>query len=139
LGTLHLLLADEASRLGAAELRTARWGARILARGMLYANRLAGEGRRRSAEDVVATLARAPLTPRERDVVQLLISGASTRDIAQRTTLTVATVNTYLKRIFSKLGVHSRVELVARMAGTDGVTGDDDDEGGGNGSNVHPD
>jgi DNA-binding CsgD family transcriptional regulator len=32
--------------------------------------------------------------------------------------LTVSTVNTYLKRIFSKLGVHSRVELVARMAGT---------------------
>lgn len=46
------------------------------------------------------------------------MSGASTRDIAGRTGLTVSTVNTYLKRIFSKLGVHSRVELVARMAGT---------------------
>jgi hypothetical protein len=29
-------------------------------------------------------------------------------------------VHTYLKRIYSKLGVHSRVELVARMVGTSG-------------------
>lgn len=48
----------------------------------------------------------------------LLVGGASTREIAAETALTVSTVNTYLKRIFSKLGVHSRVELIARMAGT---------------------
>ncbi|HEY2734888.1 MAG TPA: hypothetical protein VGI70_12925, partial [Polyangiales bacterium] len=29
--------------------------------------------------------------------------------------------HTYLKRIYSKLGVHSRVELVARMMGTVGT------------------
>jgi len=48
----------------------------------------------------------------------LLVSGGSTRQIAEQTGLTVATVHTYLKRIYSKLGVHSRVELVARMVGT---------------------
>lgn len=119
LATLHLFLGDGPARLGANELRLARWGARVLARGLVYAQRLSAEGRRRGTEDVEATLARAPLTPRERDVVSLLVSGASTRDIASRTQLTTATVNTYLKRIFSKLGVHSRVELVARMAGTE--------------------
>jgi DNA-binding CsgD family transcriptional regulator len=123
LGTIHLYLPDGNSRLNSTELRLARWGARILARGMSYASRLASEGGRRGGEDVEETLARAPLTPRERDVVSLLVSGASTRDIASRTSLTVATVNTYLKRIFSKLGVHSRVELVARMAGTVGLDG----------------
>ena len=51
-------------------------------------------------------------------MVSLLVSGASTRSIAEQTKLTVATVHTYLKRIYSKLGVHSRVELVARMVGT---------------------
>ena len=66
-------------------------------------------------------LERTPLTPRERDVVGRLLSGSSTRQIAQSTGLTVATVNTYLKRIFAKLGVHSRVELVARVTGTRGV------------------
>jgi hypothetical protein len=48
------------------------------------------------------------------------VSGASTRTIAEQTNLTVATVHTYLKRIYSKLGVHSRVELLARMVGTEG-------------------
>ncbi|MFW5920861.1 MAG: helix-turn-helix transcriptional regulator [Polyangiales bacterium] len=122
LGTLHLHLKDGESRLAHDELRLARWGARVLARGMSYASRLSAESGRRSGEDVSETLERAPLTPRERDVVSLLVSGASTRDIASRTGLTVSTVNTYLKRIFAKLGVHSRVELVARVAGTDAAT-----------------
>jgi DNA-binding CsgD family transcriptional regulator len=118
LGTLHIWVPPSQGRLGDDEMRLLRWGARMVARGMGYANRLAVEGGRRAGEAVEATLKRAPLTPRERDVVSLLVSGASTREIASRTGLTVSTVNTYLKRIFSKLGVHSRVELVARMAGT---------------------
>jgi DNA-binding CsgD family transcriptional regulator len=117
-GTLHLFLGDANQSLDEEQTRLARWGARMLSRGLDYAERLAEEGGRRSGEDVAQTLSRAPLTPRERDVVALLVSGSSTRDIAGRTGLTVSTVNTYLKRIFSKLGVHSRVELVARMAGT---------------------
>jgi DNA-binding NarL/FixJ family response regulator len=44
-------------------------------------------------------------------VVALLMSGASTRQIASETHLTVGTVHTYLKRIYPKLGVRSRVEL----------------------------
>ncbi|MEM9189498.1 MAG: helix-turn-helix transcriptional regulator [Myxococcota bacterium] len=115
LGTLELFF-DDAGH-GEGEARLARWGARIFARGISYAQRLAADGRR-AGEGVEETLARTPLTPRERDVVSLLVSGQSTRNIAARTGLTVATVNTYLKRIFSKLGVHSRVELVAKVAGT---------------------
>ena len=105
--------------LGEDELRVARWGARIFARGLSYAERLATEGGRSVGTDIEDALRRAPLTPRERDVVALLVSGCSTKQIASTTSLTVSTVNTYLKRIFSKLGVHSRVELVARVAGTD--------------------
>lgn len=121
LGTLHLHPRDPGVRFGADELRLARWGARVLGRGIAYAQRLANEGSRRSGEQVTETLERAPLTPRERDVAGLVVSGVSTRDVASRTGLTISTVNTYLKRIFAKLGVHSRVELVARMAGTDGM------------------
>jgi DNA-binding CsgD family transcriptional regulator len=119
LGTLLLEPPESCDKLGAQELRLARWGARVLARGICYARRLATEGGRRNGENVESALERAPLTPRERDVVALLVAGSSTRDIASKTGLTIATVNTYLKRIFSKLGVHSRVELVARVAGTD--------------------
>jgi DNA-binding CsgD family transcriptional regulator len=121
LGTLYLHPQDPSVRFGNDELRLARWGTRVLARGLTYAHRLASEGGRRSGERVSETLERAPLTPREREVAALVIAGVNTRHIAKRTGLTVSTVNTYLKRIFAKLGVHSRVELVARMAGTDGI------------------
>src|SRR5262249_56108768 len=104
------------------ELGVARWGGRGLAGGVSYwvrMNRVAPDVRKKSLE-LQARLERTPLTKREKEVVSLLVSGASTRAIAEQTKLTVATVHTYLKRIYSKLGVHSRVELVARMMGTVG-------------------
>jgi DNA-binding CsgD family transcriptional regulator len=115
-GTLHLEIVGDAP--DGQELEVLKWASRIYSRGLGCAERLVDEGSRRPGEAVEQTLRRAPLTPRERDVVALLVAGSSTRDIAADTGLTVSTVNTYLKRIFSKLGVHSRVELIARMAGT---------------------
>lgn len=121
LGTIHLFLPDN-GKLDGQDLRMARWGARALARGLSYTNRMnrpTGD-LRRNAQEIQSRLERTPLTRREKEVVALLVSGATTRGIAEQTRLTVATVHTYLKRIYSKLGVHSRVELVARMVGTVG-------------------
>jgi len=123
LGTIHLYLPEGNDRIDTTDLRLARWGARALARGLSYSsrmNRIAPDARKKSLE-LQARLDRTPLTKREKEVVSLLVSGASTRIIADQTKLTVATVHTYLKRIYSKLGVHSRVELVARMMGTIGT------------------
>jgi DNA-binding CsgD family transcriptional regulator len=134
LGTIHLFLPEGTEKLEGHDLRLARWGARALARGLSYTSRMnrpSLDGRRRGLE-VQSRLDRTPLTKREKEVVSLLVSGASTRQIAEQTGLTVATVHTYLKRIYSKLGVHSRVELVARMVGTVGSMppppGSEDDE-----------
>lgn len=115
LGKLHLFAADGSGRFGEDKVRLARFGARLLAKGLHHARRSATP---RGAIDVKALLDGTPLTPRERDVVGRLVSGASTREIAEATDLTVSTVNTYMKRIFAKLGVHSRVELLARVTGT---------------------
>ncbi len=120
IGRLELSL-PQGRRLAEDELRVARWATRLYARGLGYAERLSSEVGRRSNGEAADVLARTPLTPREREVVALLLSAASTRDIADRTGLTISTVNTYMKRIFAKLGVHSRVELVARIAGTTSV------------------
>jgi DNA-binding CsgD family transcriptional regulator len=123
LGTIHLYLPEGSERIDTTDLRLARWGARALARGLSYSsrmNRMAPDVRKKSLE-LQFRLDRTPLTKREKEVVSLLVSGASTRAIAEATKLTVATVHTYLKRIYSKLGVHSRVELVARMMGTVGT------------------
>ncbi len=97
--------------------RLTRFAVVSFGRGLDLARRLMPSILRRAPDVAVRELRRAPLTPRERDVVGLLVAGSSTRAIASETGLTVSTVNTYLKRIFAKLGVHSRVELVARLAG----------------------
>jgi len=52
------------------------------------------------------------LTPREEQVVALVAEGLSNRDIAQELALSEHTVKKYLFRIFDKLGISTRVELV---------------------------
>jgi len=52
------------------------------------------------------------LTPREEQVVALVANGLSNREIAQELGLSEHTVKKYLFRIFDKLGISSRVELV---------------------------
>lgn len=130
LGTLDLFL-PENGKLDGDELRVTRWAVRALSRGLSYTNRMnrpTGQDMKRKNQEVLSRLERTPLTKREREVVALLVGGATTRGIAEQTKLTVATVHTYLKRIYSKLGVHSRVELVARMVGTVGSVPPPEDE-----------
>ncbi|GAC1434862.1 MAG: response regulator transcription factor [Terriglobales bacterium] len=52
------------------------------------------------------------LTPREEQVVSLVADGLSNRAVADELSLSEHTVKKYMFRIFDKLGVFSRVELV---------------------------
>ena len=52
------------------------------------------------------------LAPREQAVVQLVADGLSNREIATELKLSQHTVKNYLFRVFDKIGVSSRVELV---------------------------
>ena len=52
------------------------------------------------------------MTKREGDVVRLAVEGLSNREIARELGLTEHTVKNYLFRVFDKLGVSNRVELV---------------------------
>ncbi len=52
------------------------------------------------------------LTKRENDVVKLIVEGCTNREVASSLGLTEHTVSNYLFRIYEKLGVSSRVELV---------------------------
>ena len=64
----------------------------------------------------------ARLTPRERDVVRLVADGMRNQEIALQLHLTEHTVRNYLLRIFDKLGISSRVELVLyAFSGAEGM------------------
>lgn len=60
-----------------------------------------------------ATLARGlgTLTPREHDVVQLIVAGKTNREIAAHLTISHRTVENHVAAIFNKLGVHSRLQI----------------------------
>jgi len=57
------------------------------------------------------------LTKREEDVVRLVADGLINREIADQLHLSEHTVKNYLFRIFEKLGISSRVELVMYAVG----------------------
>lgn len=62
-------------------------------------------------------LAGAGLTRREREIAGLAAGGLTSREIAERFTLSVRTVDTHLARVFAKLGVHNRRDLAEIMRG----------------------
>ncbi len=65
------------------------------------------------------------LSKREQDVVRGVADGLSNREIARQLSLTEHTVKNYLFRIFDKLGVSSRVEVVLYAFGVGGVASQD--------------
>jgi two-component system response regulator NreC len=53
-----------------------------------------------------------PLTPREVDVLKLIVVGYTNKQIAEQLTLSIRTVEGHRANLSEKLGLHSRVELV---------------------------
>jgi two-component system response regulator NreC len=65
---------------------------------------------------------RAPqLTGREREVLQLLAEGKSTREISVHLQISIKTVETYRQQLMTKIGVHSVAELT-KYAIREGLT-----------------
>lgn len=53
------------------------------------------------------------LTPQERQIALLLADGQSTRSVAARLFLSPKTVDYHIRKVYNKLGIHSRPELAA--------------------------
>ena len=67
-----------------------------------------------SQSEIVANLTaeRFGLSPREADVLRLLVAGESTAQIQDTLCIAPGTFNYHMRNIYSKLGVHSRQELL---------------------------
>lgn len=57
------------------------------------------------------------LSPRERSVAELVVKGMRNREIASTLGITEGTVKVHLYRVYEKLGVGSRTELLIRAKG----------------------
>lgn len=64
------------------------------------------------------------LSPREKDVVDMLMQGKSNKQIAYSLGISERTVEFHLKNIFEKMQVNSRVELILKLGKSTGkITG----------------
>lgn len=73
---------------------------------------LAGEGAGRYA----MLVSRFGLTAREAEVLALLADGADAAAVASQLVVSLSTANTHIRHIYAKLDIHSRQELMARLA-----------------------
>ena len=58
--------------------------------------------------------AAAQLSPREKEVLELLARGYLYKEIAEQLKISVPTVNAHIRNMYEKLHVHSRGQAVAR-------------------------
>ncbi|OBG29368.1 LuxR C-terminal-related transcriptional regulator [Mycobacterium sp. 852002-51057_SCH5723018] len=94
-----------------------------------WAYRLAGQCELRTPA-LEAAARPLPFSGRERQIVMLVVAGLSNRQIADRLVISVRTVEGHLYRIFTKLGINTRDQLVHLIgrdpSGRNGLPGDDD-------------
>jgi DNA-binding CsgD family transcriptional regulator len=112
-------------RVGEAPLRPAKVRIRltdgdwVVARAMRFtadARRTAVMMKAATRSDVgTLFLAVHGLTPREREITELLVAGADPGEVARVLHLSIHTVRSHVKTIFAKVGVGSRAELTASL------------------------
>jgi ATP/maltotriose-dependent transcriptional regulator MalT len=103
------LVADAAAQAAREHARTGQHGKAV--ESSTRARRLAGQGGIRTpALDAAASS--LPITAREREIANLVAAGLSNRQIADRLVVSVRTVEGHVYRIFAKLGIDDRDQLV---------------------------
>jgi len=66
-------------------------------------------------ETTIGTIKEQKLSQREEEILQQLAKGYSTKEIADRSSISVNTVRTHLQHIYEKLHVRSRTEAILKF------------------------
>ncbi len=108
------LAADAAAQAACEHARTGQRGKEV--KSSTRAHWLAGQHEIRTP--AVRSVARPlPITDREREIVMLAAAGLSNRQIAERLSVSVRTVEGHVYRIFAKLGIERREQLIHLVRG----------------------
>jgi len=68
-----------------------------------------------SAQELVELSERLKLSPRQTEIVNHVLLGSVYKQIAREMGISMATVRTHLSRLFRKLDVNDRVELIFHL------------------------
>jgi len=104
------------AQLIAAREHAARCGAPRVEDEALLVLRRAGVRVGRGGPRASGTHGLAALSPREREVTELVADGLTNRQIGARLFLSEKTIETHLTRVFQKLGLRSRAQVAAQVA-----------------------
>lgn len=67
------------------------------------------------AVSVVRGFQKSPLSPKQRDVALMLVTGRSAEDIVKELSISVTTYKDHLRKIYEKLGITKRVDLIRHL------------------------
>jgi PAS domain S-box-containing protein len=70
-------------------------------------------GVRQPPVEPISLIPHPRLTPRQREILELIASGRSTSEIAKELTLSTETVRNHVRSVFRELHVHTRPEAIA--------------------------
>lgn len=74
--------------------------------------RVSGHAEELAPAEMESLSTSAAINPREQDVLHLLSSGYSNREMAEQLCISESTVKTHLRNIYFKFGVHSRLQAI---------------------------
>ena len=70
--------------------------------------------------EATAVFTSAKLTKKEKDIAHLILEGKSDKEIAAELGISPGTVAVHNKKIYRKLGIHSRSELISKLPAING-------------------
>ncbi len=109
LGARGYLLKDVSLELLVSSIKKVHSGERLL---QIPQRQIPQEALKNLAPDANPTSALVELTPREREVLRLMASGCSNKEIALQLQLSAGTVKNHVSNILAKMGVRDRTRAV---------------------------
>lgn len=111
-GAVGFLRKSEAAEKVVEAVRRAAEGEMLIPPAMLVG--LIARQRQRAQEEAERNRLLGELTPREREVLQLMSKGFDNKTIAEQMVISLTTVRGYVQNVLEKLDAHSKLEAVAR-------------------------